>query len=239
MTPPCAASPSATGSASPTPTSRPFRPFVEGLLASWDAVEELYAASAARRCRSAPGAAPTPPTTRSTPGTSPRRSPGPASGPLAGKTVAVKDNTAVAGRADDERLGDDGGLRRRAATPPSSPACSRRAPRSPARPSARTSASPAARTPRSTGPVRNPWDETRSAGGSSSGSAALVMAGHRGRRHRRRPGRLGAHPERLLRAPSGTSRPGAWCPTPARSRSSRRSTTSARSPARSPTPRWC
>jgi amidase len=28
-----------------------------------------------------------------------------------------------------------------------------------------------------TGPVRNPWDETRSAGGSSSGSAALVMAG--------------------------------------------------------------
>ena len=28
-----------------------------------------------------------------------------------------------------------------------------------------------------TGPVRNPWDETRSAGGSSSGSAALVVAG--------------------------------------------------------------
>jgi Asp-tRNA(Asn)/Glu-tRNA(Gln) amidotransferase A subunit family amidase len=28
-----------------------------------------------------------------------------------------------------------------------------------------------------TGAVRNPWDETRSAGGSSSGSAALVMAG--------------------------------------------------------------
>src|SRR4051794_10818451 len=28
-----------------------------------------------------------------------------------------------------------------------------------------------------TGAVRNPWDETRSAGGSSSGTAALVMAG--------------------------------------------------------------
>ena len=31
-------------------------------------------------------------------------------GPLAGKTVAIKDNTAVAGVPDDERLGDDGGL---------------------------------------------------------------------------------------------------------------------------------
>src|SRR6266568_97126 len=29
-----------------------------------------------------------------------------------------------------------------------------------------------------TGPVRNPWDQSRSAGGSSSGSAALVAAGH-------------------------------------------------------------
>ena len=37
--------------------------------------------------------------------------------------------------------------------------------------------------------------------------------------------------------PSGTSRPTAWCPTPGRSRSSRPSTTSGRSPARSPTRR--
>src|ERR1044072_4998246 len=49
-----------------------FRPFVEGLLASWGAVEELYEGGRAGR-----GTAPSPPTTPSTRGTSPRRSPAP------------------------------------------------------------------------------------------------------------------------------------------------------------------
>ena len=106
-------------------------------------------------------------------------------------------------RADDERLGDDGGLRRRRATPPSSPACSPPAPRSPARPSARTSASPAARTPRA--PARCATRGTRPARPAArrSGSAALVAAGRRRRGHRRRPGRLGAHPERRTRGTVG------------------------------------
>ena len=47
----------------------------------------------------------------------------------------------------------------------------------PASRSVRTSASPAGATPRPTAPVHNPWDASRSAGGSSSGSAALVAAG--------------------------------------------------------------
>ncbi len=73
-----------------------FAPAVSGLLGSWDAVEELYAADAPvapDRAWSRPDAADNPynawyVTTSITETTE---------GPLAGRTVAVKDNTAVAG----------------------------------------------------------------------------------------------------------------------------------------------
>ena len=175
-----------------------FRPLVDGLLASWGAVEELYAASAAARCRSAPGAAPTPAdnpfnawyvTTSIT---------GSGEGPLAGKTVAVKDNTAVAGVPMMNGSGTMEGY-----TPLRDATVVSRMLAAGATITGKAVCedlcfSGGSHTSR-TGPVRNPWDETRSAGGSSSGSAALVMAGHRRRGHRRRPGRLGAHPERLQR----------------------------------------
>src|SRR4051794_37540281 len=71
-----------------------FSPMVNGLLASWDAVEELYNASAPampERAWSRPDEAANPfnawyVTCEVT---------GSGEGPLAGKTVAVKDNTAV------------------------------------------------------------------------------------------------------------------------------------------------
>ena len=81
-----------------------------------------------------------------------------------------------------------------------------------------------------TGPVRNPWDRSRSAGGSSSGSAALVAAGQADLA-------LGGDQGGSIRIPSAfcgtvghkpTLRPGAA--TPARSRSRTPSTTWARSP---------
>ena len=152
-----------------------FRPFVEGLLASWGAVEELYAASRPampERAWSRPDPADNPfnawyVTTSIT---------GSGEGPLAGKTVAVKDNTAVAGVPMMNGAGTmEGYTPLRDATVVS-----------------RVLAAGATITGKAvcedlcfsggshtsqTGPVRNPWDETRSAGGSSSGSAALVMAG--------------------------------------------------------------
>ena len=225
---PRAASPSATGWASPTPTSTTLQP--DGARAcSPPGTPSRSSTTPPRpampeRAWTRPDAADNPfnawyVTTSITEG---------GEGPLAGKTVAVKDNTAVAGvPMMNGSKTMEGYVPLRDATD-RLPACSPRARRSPARRSARTSASPAARTPPAPAPVRNPWDETRSAGGSSSGSAALVAAGRRRRRHRRRPGRLDPHPGVLLAASSGTSRPGAWCPTPARSRSSRPSTTSAR-----------
>ncbi|SFP11760.1 amidase [Geodermatophilus dictyosporus] len=153
-----------------------YTPLVAAFLTSYDAVEELYA-----------GVAPQPPADRS--GTRPDDADNPlgawyvrtevrgaADGPLAGRTVAVKDNVAVAGvpmtngshtvegfvPARDAtvvtRLLDAG------ATVTGKSVCEDLCFSG----GSHTSVS---------GPVRNPWDPTRTTGGSSSGSAALVAAG--------------------------------------------------------------
>jgi amidase len=153
-----------------------FSPFVTGLLSSWDAVEELYGRRAPKprddRKWHRPFAAENPlgawyVRTEITEG---------GMGPLAGRTVAVKDNTMVAGvpmMNGSETL--EGFIPTRDATVVS-----------------RLLAAGATITGKAvcedlcfsgssftsrSGPVRNPWDLSRSSGGSSSGSAALVAAG--------------------------------------------------------------
>ena len=152
-----------------------FEPAVGGLLSSWDAVERLYAETAPTvpdRAWARPADADNPlgawyVTTSIT---------GAQGGPLTGRSVAIKDNTAVAGLpmmngswmlegylpARDAtivtRLLDAG------ATIAGKAVCED------------LCFSGGSHTSR-TGPVRNPWDGTRSAGGSSSGSAALLAAG--------------------------------------------------------------
>src|SRR3954463_8889408 len=152
-----------------------FRPFVEGLLASWGAVEELYAASAPampERAWSRPDPADNPfnawyVTTSIT---------GSGEGPLAGKTVAVKDNTAVAGVPMMNGAHTLAGfvpsrdatvvsrLLEAGATVKGKSVCEDLCFSG----GSHTSV---------TGPVRNPWDPSRTTGGSSSGSAALVASG--------------------------------------------------------------
>ena len=97
-------------------------------------------------------------------------------GPLAGRSVAVKDNTAVAGvpmmngssTLEGFRPARDATVVSRllaaGATIAGKAVCED------------LCFSGGSHTSRS-GPVRNPWDTTRSAGGSSSGSAALLAAG--------------------------------------------------------------
>jgi amidase len=152
-----------------------YQPLVEGLLASWQAVEEMYEESAPpmpQRAWARPDDADNPYNawyvTCEIPGAD--------SGPLAGRTVAVKDNTAVAGvpMMNGSRTVEGYTPRRDAtvvtrllaagATVTGKAVCED------------LCFSGGSHTSR-TGPVRNPWDETHSAGGSSSGSAALVMAG--------------------------------------------------------------
>jgi hypothetical protein len=149
-----------------------FQPMVAGLLGSWDAVEQLYA-------RTAPKA---PDRAWSWPGDNPlgawyactevREA---TDGPLAGRTVAIKDNTMVAGvpMMNGSRT-VEGFVPSRDATIVSRLLAA-----------GATIAGKAvcedlcfsggSHTSRS-GPVHNPWDTTRSAGGSS-GSAALVASG--------------------------------------------------------------
>jgi amidase len=153
-----------------------FLPFASGLLSSWTAVEELYARTAPTPRTDRPWSRPT---ERDNPLgawyvlTDIRETDG---GLLAGRTVAIKDNVMVAGvpmMNGSETV--EGFVPSRDATVVS-----------------RLLAAGATITGKAvcedlcfsggshtsrTGPVRNPWDLTRSAGGSSSGSAALVAAG--------------------------------------------------------------
>ncbi len=153
-----------------------FGPFVEGLLGSWDEVERLYARSA-----------PQPRTDRAWSWPAEGENPLGAwyarteiresdQGPLAGRTVAIKDNTMVAGvpMMNGSRTVEGFVPTRDAtivtrllaagATIIGKAVCEDLCFSG----GSHTSAS---------GPVRNPWDTTRAAGGSSSGSAALVAAG--------------------------------------------------------------
>jgi amidase len=152
-----------------------FETMIAGSMASYDAVEELYEASAPKapdRDWSHPSDADNPlgawyvRTDLHETG----------DGPLAGYRVAVKDNTAVAGvPMMNGSATVEGFVPRRDATVVS-----------------RLLAAGATVTGKAvcedlcfsgashtsvTGPVRNPWDPTRTAGGSSSGSGALVAAG--------------------------------------------------------------
>ncbi len=152
-----------------------FAPFVAGLLGSWDKVEHLYD----RTAPTAPDRAWHRPSDEENPlgawyvRTDITEADG---GPLAGRTVAIKDNTMVAGvpMMNGSRT-VEGFVPTRDATIVS-----------------RLLAAGATITGKAvcedlcfsggshtscTGPVRNPWDLSRSAGGSSSGSAALVAAG--------------------------------------------------------------
>jgi amidase len=153
-----------------------FSPFVSGLLGSWDVIDQLYSRTAPKprddRKWFRPDDAENPlgawyVRTEITEG---------GDGPLAGRTVAIKDNTMVAGvpmMNGSETV--EGFVPTRDATIVS-----------------RLLAAGATITGKAvcedlcfsgssftsrSGPVRNPWDPSRSAGGSSSGSAALVAAG--------------------------------------------------------------
>ncbi|GAA4849037.1 amidase [Pseudonocardia benzenivorans] len=152
-----------------------FQPFVHGLLASWDTVEELYSATAPavpQRSWQRPDDADNPfnawyVTTEIR---------GAADGPLAGRTVAIKDNTAVAGvPMMNGSKTVEGFVPRRDATIVTRllAAGATIAGKAVCEDLCFSGGSHTSRT----GPVRNPWDETRSAGGSSSGSAALVASG--------------------------------------------------------------
>jgi len=153
-----------------------FSPFVSGLLTSWDAVEQLYAKTAPKprsdRAWSWPAEGENPLGAWYV-RTEIRES---QAGPLAGKIVAIKDNTMVAGvpMMNGSRT-VEGFVPTRDATIVSRLLAAGATIIGKAvcedlcfSGGSHTSAS---------GPVRNPWDTSRSAGGSSSGSAALVAAG--------------------------------------------------------------
>jgi amidase len=152
-----------------------YAPAVHGLLASWDAVAELYEADA-----------PTPPErawTRPEPADNPYNAwyvttsiTEASSGPLAGRTVAVKDNTAVAGVPMTNGSATIEGF-----VPHTDATIVRRLLDAGATITGKAVCEDlcfaGASITASTGDVENPWDPTRTAGGSSSGSGALLAAG--------------------------------------------------------------
>ncbi len=149
-----------------------FSPLVHGLLTSWDVVEELYqqsAPAAPQRQWARPDDAENPynawyVTTQVSEG---------GSGPLEGRTVAIKDNTMVAGvPMMNGSTTMEGFVPTRDATIVTRllAAGATIAGKAVCEDLCFSGGSHTART----GAVRNPWDETRSAGGSSCGSAALV-----------------------------------------------------------------
>jgi amidase len=153
-----------------------YAPFVTGLLSSWDALETLYARTA-------------PPERHDRKWFRPDDHENPlgawyvrteitegGNGPLAGRTVAIKDNTMVAGvpmMNGSETV--EGFVPRRDATIVSRllAAGATIAGKAVCEDLCFSGSSFTSRP----GPVRNPWDPSRSSGGSSSGSAALVASG--------------------------------------------------------------
>ncbi|SFL77605.1 amidase [Geodermatophilus ruber] len=153
-----------------------YTPIVAAFLSSYDAVEELYA-------EIAPQAPDDRPSTRPAEADNPLGAwyvttdiRGAAEGPLAGRTVAVKDNVAVAGVPMMNGSHTVEGF----------------VPREDATVVTRLLAAGATVAGKAvcedlcfsggshtsvSGPVRNPWDPARTTGGSSSGSAALVASG--------------------------------------------------------------
>jgi len=145
----------------------------EGLLGSWETVDRLYAEQA-----------PAPP---SRPWQKPADNPlgawyvttgitGAAGGPLAGRSAAVKDNIAVAGVPMM-----NGSTTLEGFVPSSDATVVTRLLAAGATIKGKSACedlcfSGGSHTNKA-GPIRNPWDRTRSAGGSSSGSAALVASG--------------------------------------------------------------
>jgi amidase len=153
-----------------------FRAIITGALASYDAVERLYAA----RRPEPPGRAYRWPAGADNElggwyVTSEIKGSG--DGPLAGRRVAIKDNIAVAGLPMMNGSATvEGFVPRRDATVVTRvlDAGATIAGKAVCEDLCFSGGSHTSRS----GPVRNPWDRTKSAGGSSSGSAALVAAGH-------------------------------------------------------------
>jgi amidase len=153
-----------------------FGALVPGMLAAWETVERLYAVTD-------PGKPPDRGWRRPEPADNPLNAwyvtceiAEGGEGPLAGRTVAIKDNTAVAGVPMM-----NGSATLEGYVPIRDASVVTRLLAAGATISGKAVCedlcfSGGSHTSR-TGPVRNPWDPSRSAGGSSSGSAALVAAG--------------------------------------------------------------